>query len=602
MDRSKPLRRLLPVGVLSAAGLAGCASTPAYRPVMTSPTPPNPVVVSPSVTAPGPVGAAPIAPLSAPVSPGAAPNAEPIVAPPALPAPPQAVDAPLVPPPPPTVMPAPPVSETAPPSSPAGAAPGAAVTEPLLSAPMGVLQTPLPSPPVVVQPSEPARLTAPGPAESIAPSVPAATDATPAPATKKAATKPADPPLSPLARLRKKFHSLTHPAPKPTKKDTDALAAGDAKAGVTVASGPRVPIPTASVGVAVRVEKPPFHPLYASDEVESLPPIASSTQTAQVDATVQPIQPLPLVPPAPPAVPASSSSDEIEQWPHGGDAPPSDQPATVKVEGVEDFTAISPEEYRATVAKINAPDSGPTIIDMSKTPVDVPAATQQQVQTTQPKTHEPPAVPAAAQSSSRDTNSPMIVIPQAAHQVTIPTDPVRPTGPATPPGESLAARNDDSPTDATATPPTAAAWSTATVPGQTIQTISSKISNEPTQVGANAGGLATTNTNPVASVNPNASFAYQPGWTPVPAPVELPTSPPSPAASAVVPQATSAPQPVVSPAPLNYPPAAAYLPSVGGRYGQPMWLQSRGSSPSTGSSPISNPPVQPSALRDLATP
>jgi hypothetical protein len=477
----------------------------------------------------------------------------------------------------------------------------------MLSAPMGVLQTPLPSPPIVVQPSEPARLTAPGPAESIAPSVPAATDATIAPATKKVATKPADPPLSPLARLRKKFHSLTHPAPKPAKKDTDALAAGDqagtTKAGVSVASGPRVPIPTASIGVAVRVEKPPLHPLYASDEVESLPPIASSTQTAQVDATVRPGEPLPLVPPAPPAVPASSSSNEIEQWPHGGDTPPSEQPATVKVEGVEDFTAISPEEYRATVAKINAPDNGPTVIDMSKAPADVPPAAQQQVQRTQPQTHEPPAVPAAAQSSSRETSPAMIVIPQAAHQMTIPTDPVEPTSPATP-SESLAARNVDSPTDPASTP-TSAVWSTATGPGQTIQTISNKNANEPTQVGANAGGPATTNMNPAASVNPNASFAYQPGWTPVPAPVELPASPPSPAASAVVPQATRAPQAAASPAPLSYPvyPAAtAYPPSVGGRYGQPMWLQSRGSSPSTGSSPISNPPVQPSALRDLANP
>jgi len=597
MDRSKPLRRLLPVGVLSAAGLAGCASSPAYRPVTTSPTPPNPVVVSPSAAAPGPVGPAPTAPPSGPVNSSPAPNAEPIVTPPALPAPPQAADAPLVPPPPPTGMPAPPVSETAPPSSPAGTGPGAAVTEPLLSAPMGVLQTPLPSPPVVVQPSEPARLTAPGPTESIAPSVPAATDATPAPATKKAAAKPADPPLSPLARLRKKFHSLTHPA-KPTKKDADALAAGDAKAGVTVASGPRVPIPTASVGVAARVERPPLHPLYASDEGESLPPIASSTQTAQVDATVRPIEP--PVPPAQLAVPASSSSNKIEQWPNGGDAPPSEQPATVKVEGVEDFTAISPEEYRATVAKINAPDSGPTIIDMSKTPAEVPPAAQQQVQTAQPKTPEPPAVPAAAQSSTRES-PPMVVIPQAAHRVTIPTDPVESSSPATP-SASLVARNVESPTDPSAAPPTSAAWSAPSVPGQTIQTISNKNPSEPTPVAANSGGPAPISVNSNASVNPNAGFAYQPGWTPVPAPVELPASPPSPAASAVVPPATSAPQPVVSPAPLNYPSATASQPIVGGRYGQPVWMQSRGNSPSTGSSPISNPPAQPSALRDLATP
>ncbi len=296
---------------------------------------------------------------------------------------------------------------------------------------MGVLQTPLPSPSVVVQPTEPGRLTAPAPAESIAPAVPAAPDSTPAPATKKAAAKPAkpaDPPLSPLARLRKRFHSLTHPAPKPTKKDADALAAGDtAKSGVAVASGPRVPIPRSSVGVAVRVEKPPLHPLYASDEAESLPPIVSSTQTAQVDASVRPVAPLPLVSPAPQAVPASSSSNEIEQWPHGGDAPPSEQHATVKVEGIEDFTAISPEEYRATVAKINAPDNGPTTIEMSKPPANVPPAGQQ-VQT-QPKPHEAPAVPEAAQSSSRDTSPPMVVIPQAAHRVTIPTDPVEPEQP-----------------------------------------------------------------------------------------------------------------------------------------------------------------------------
>ncbi len=458
---------------------------------------------------------------------------------------------------------------------------------------MGVLQTPLPSPPVVVQPSEPARLTAPGPTESIAPSVPAATDATPAPATKNAAAKPADPPLSPLARLRKKFHSLTHPA-KPTKKDADALAAGDAKAGVTVASGPRVPIPTASVGVAARVERPPLHPLYASDEGESLPPIATSTQTAQVEATARPIEP--LVPPAQLAVPASSSSNKIEQWPNGGDAPPSEQPATVKVEGVEDFTAISPEEYRATVAKINAPDSGPTIIDMSKTPADVPPAAQQQVQTTQPRTPAPPTIPAAAQSSSRETSSPMIVIPQAAHRVTTPADPVESSSPATP-SESLAARNVESPTDPSVAPPTSAAWSAPSVPGQTIQTISNKNPSEPTPVAANSGGPAPISVNSNASVNPNAGFAYQPGWTPVPAPVELRDSPPSPTASAVVPRATSTAASRLVRAVLNYPSATPSQPSVGGRYGQPVWMQSRGNSPSTGSSPISQSAMQPSALR-----
>jgi hypothetical protein len=140
------------------------------------------------------------------------------------------------------------------------------------------------------------------------------------------------------------------------------------------------------------------------------------------------------------------------------------------------------------------------------------------------------------------------------------------------------------------------------VPGQTIQTISNKNPSEPTPVAANSGGPAPISVNSNASVNPNAGFAYQPGWTPVPAPVELPASPPSPAASVVVPQATSALRPVASTAPLNYPSATASQPIVVGRYGQPVWMQSRGNSPSTGSSPISNPPAQPSALRDLATP
>lgn len=561
MDRSTPLWRLLPWGVLSAAGLAGCASAPAYRPVTTSATPPNPVVASQSVTAPPAVSAAPTASPSGAVDPSLAPPADPMVAPSAPAGPPRAA-APLAAPltvPAPSGMPAPPVSETAPPSSSVELAP--AVTEPHLSAPMGVLQTPLPSPPlpspllpappIVVQPTEPGRLSPPAPAESVAPGVPATTNAAPKPAGKKVAAKPADPSPSPLARLRQRFHTLTHPAPKPTKK-ADALANGDpatAKATVAVATGPRVPIPTASEGVAVRVEKPPLHPLYASDEVENTPSNPPTTETAQI-APARPVDSPPL---APPATPASASGNEIEQWPNRADAPPSEQPVTSKDENFEDFTAVSPEEYRATVAKISPADGGPAILDKSKTPADVPTPAHEQARAAQPTTPQVPTVPAAAQSANRDTNSPLIVVPQAAHHATIPTDRVSPGGQVAP-SDSFAARNVDVPRDPATAAPTSAAWSSATVPAQAIQTTA-------------------------AGVTPNAGFAHPPGWTSVPAPVELP-----PALNS---QSSAAP--------------TAAPPTVSGRYGQPVWMQPRGNSASAGG-PAVNPQPQPSALRELATP
>src|SRR5580704_12289497 len=78
MDRSKPFRRLLPVGILSAVGFAGCASTPAYRPLITSQAPSRPPAAA---EAPANSSSVPVAPsLGAPIAP--TPAAPPVDAPP----------------------------------------------------------------------------------------------------------------------------------------------------------------------------------------------------------------------------------------------------------------------------------------------------------------------------------------------------------------------------------------------------------------------------------------------------------------------------------------------------------------------------------------
>ncbi|HEV8002766.1 MAG TPA: hypothetical protein VGP63_22965, partial [Planctomycetaceae bacterium] len=138
MDRSKPFRRLLPVGILSAAGFAGCASTPAYRPLITSQAPSRPVAAA---EAPANSSSVPVAPsLGAPIEPApAAPPMDPPPRPGTYESPAQSSNEPSQSPP-----------SQSPPSQPTGPAfeaPGAGSVQPHLSTPMGVLQTPLIPPP-----------------------------------------------------------------------------------------------------------------------------------------------------------------------------------------------------------------------------------------------------------------------------------------------------------------------------------------------------------------------------------------------------------------------------------------------------------------------
>ncbi len=292
MDRSKPFRRLLPVGILSAAGFAGCASAPAYRPVVTAQAPAAPLATA---QAPANSSSVPVAPsLGAPVEPAPA-------APPMDPPPRPDLSA----------TPAAPASEPSVSSGPGLNTPGpvlkcsrawwrAAVFE----CPDGCAPTPLTPPPsrrrqphqsktanhcllrccrqmrpfLVACCSRPCRSTlTPG---STATAQAAADAAHGQRGAESKPAKPADPPLSPLARLRKRFHSFTHPAPKMAVPEGDSKPVAAAQ--VTVArpvSGYRTPLPTPEV--AVKVATPPVHGLYASDRCRHpRVPVVSDVKTA----------------------------------------------------------------------------------------------------------------------------------------------------------------------------------------------------------------------------------------------------------------------------------------------------------------------------------
>jgi hypothetical protein len=585
MDRSRPFRRLLPaVGILSAAGFAGCASAPAYRPVVTSQAPSRPVAtadssadssLAPATPAPGP----------------------PSVPPPAAPA------APLPDAPPLSLMPAPPsqsVSEPGASGGPALAAPAPSGVQPYLSAPMGVLQTPLAAPPAPAAtptdsgPPLPAgQLPADAaPSAPAAPSVsvnidaatgagaaPAAAPQKPQPGKKSTSKKPADPPLSPLARLRKRFHSFVHPDPKKDSEQKSALAdpQGPATQVARPVSGYRVPLPTAEV--AVKVSTPPVHGLYASDDVDNTRPIVSDVNTARVEPTPQQPQEISQAPITSAAAATKPNADsEIEQWPYSAPATTTAHPNPEAAGSTEDFTAISAEEYRTGVAKIEHAN-GPTTTELSIQPATAsppPAPQQAQpddsappqasfvVGSAGPATVAPAVVvspvavsPVAAPGPAEGEKPTMVVIPQASPRPTA-DPPAQPAQSSSPEGshESAGAGTGESIRDLSSSAPSfAALWSP---PSQrpAIEPISSSSEVSIANAGpsSNSGG-----SNPVdmsANAGPTLNGAtFNAGWTLPPAIAQDTRSAPG--------VAFAAPQ---------YP---VYPQVTSGRYAQPVWMRAR---------------------------
>jgi hypothetical protein len=421
MDGSKPFRHLLPLGIISLSALTGCVTAPAYRPVATAEAPARPMDPFPAAIS-GTSGSLANGPV--PYSP-----------PPIPPAPPAASLATPMP-------PAPPVSiaEPAPTTGPALSIPNSEPAASPSNAPMGVPQMPL-APPT----APPAELVPEAAAPPVAPQLPgdaasagqssvsmkvdvdagskAAVDATtqtPPPAKKPKPPKKPDPPLSPLARLRKRFQSFTHPAPKPTpKKDGEVVTAT-----TPAVTGPRVPLPTADV--AIKVQTPPIHGLYAADDPKEDHAVADSAPAPRVEPSMQVAGEQHSSPAGPSSAPTAKPAEDgnVEQWP--GTAPSVAVPRARTSAGLgDDFTAISDDEYRATVAKIEPPYQPAAIVASSKQPTANPTTDEKSARSPerdgQPRsTSGIPSAPPVGQQGA------WMVIPQAAPRVDRLSPPIGP--------------------------------------------------------------------------------------------------------------------------------------------------------------------------------
>jgi hypothetical protein len=507
MDRSKPFRRLFALGFVSVAGLTGCATAPAYRPVVTSPAPPHPVATATPAASGAPVAAGPATgpPISdAPASAAPAPPADSPARVTTPPTPPQST------------------SDSGVNGAPALDLPSTNGVQPYLNAPMGVLQTPLPTPPApITVPSEtdppqaapqvPADGGASGQsavsvnidAESGRGVRPDASTQKPADKKRKPA-KPADPPLSPLARLRNRFHSLTRPSKPAPKKEDPATTTHSTH----LVTGSRVPLPTADV--ALKVQTPPIHGLYASDDAENARPGAPSVATVPVQAPTQPSGENSQASTAVVAATQPVTKSGIEEWPNAAPAAtPRSSGATS--EPSDDFTAIPDEEYRATVAKIQgASEPTPKTEWPAQRATTSAPASQNQAQSTPPAPPPaPPAVGSTAPNSPSGEAGAWMVIPKAlpkADRLRPPAESSRSEAPSlaasTPAGETLR--------DLASGSPSTADWSPAVSQGPVIEPASSP--------------------NPVSSnqIDPvgNSGASFNPGWTLPPAVYEEPASSP----------------------------------------------------------------------------
>jgi hypothetical protein len=379
-----------------------------------------------------------------------------------------------------------------------------------LNAPMGVLQTPLPTPSgsgSTTDQNQPLRVPQ-TPADDPLQAGPSASlniDAehgdrtgtnasTQKPAEKKRKpAKPAEPALSPLARLRNRFHLLTHPSKPAPKKEEPATTAH----ATHLVTGPRVPLPTPDA--AVKVQTPAIHGLYASDNVEPQSPVASAAPTVPGQTSTQSRGDNSQASAAPVPTTKPGGSTDVEQWPHGVSSPPPQQRAAT-TQPADDFTAIPDEEYRATVTKIEGSSQPQPAGDWRTQSATTAPAPESQAQSAPPA--PPPAPPAVG------STGPVIVpgeagawmpIPQAAPQA----DSLRPLAPAGAEAPTVSARPSgvEGVRDLAAGAPSTVSWSPSASQGAVIEPAFTLKPGRSSQIDASA--------------SPETSFS--PGWSLPPA-------------------------------------------------------------------------------------
>jgi hypothetical protein len=384
------------------------------------------------------------------------------------------------------------------------------------------------------------------------------------------------------------------PAPK---KDGDQTVSTEpttvAKGTTQPVIGYRVPLPTAEPGMAVRVQTPPTHPMYAADDVEPAHPAATNGQTAAVAATAESAAPLVTAQPATPLASAGSATtatpnqaaneDGVEQWPYrGGASTTPDQPQKTTQTAVQatddDFTAIPIEEYRATVLKIEPQTTSPAHAETAFQPPPAPPATsgpisgsdEQHVQspeTAVPVSHPVRATPASGSGSAARPE--MIVIPQAVHRTDRPEQLGASSGGEQRAGEvrgiGVDQRNEPAIAsgqvnlrDLSSGPPAPTTWAAPNLAAPRSDT-PGPVQGDVNQVSGNQ-----------ASVNqggpePMYSTPFNPGWTLPPAMLR-------------------------GTVPSSYPPmgSGGFAPVVGGRYGQPAWMTAKSVSSSNYAAPAAN--------------
>jgi hypothetical protein len=580
MDRSKPFRRLLPAGIVSVAGLTGCMCAHGYRPLVGPQQPASPPITAKDSTANSSTPSA-STPLAAPAATeSAGPAVPPPITVPAPPTPPAAPAPPAIPP-----------QSGNDPATGGGRVSNAPEVQPYLNAPMGVLQTPLPSSeaPAAAPPAEALELAPKGPTDTAAPAQPSVSvnvdvehgnangpvsDSQKPAAAKKSKPKKPDPPPSPLARLRARFHAITHPPSKPAlKREADETTTH----ATHLVTGSRVPLPTPEV--AAKIQTSPVHGLYASDDAQTSPPVAAS-QAPPADPSTQ--SPAPAPPVAPETVAAASNptaNATVDQWPHSAPAQPASEPPSRTADSSDEFTGFTAEEYRATVSKIERRDK-PIAADAPAGPSDdasiaLPQWTGRQQSVDSSAPHSDPAVGSTspnnpALGSTAPNPAPgeagaMMVIPQAVPRPDR-LQPAPPSGESATPNQAAGfAGSGDGIRDAVSGTATSAGWSPVPQYSAITPAGVAPVSNAPAADPNLSPNDPNSNGSIPSGTNGNPDATFNPGWSLPPAAYEEPARGPG----------------LVAP-PANVSPTS-------GRYGQPVWMLSAQKPTSAAALPAGHP-------------
>ena len=241
----------------------------------------------------------------------------------------------------------------------------------------------------------------------------------PVAAAQSQGTQPAqaNTPLSPLAKLKARFHNLVQPAPKPPLKPQNSGQTIEAVVTPRDASAPavavRIPLPTSDETAVARESSPTLHGLYPADEstVAVAMPGASGLQAGLMPAG--PIQTASAVPTN--GSPNSAAPGQIEQWPYSPQAAITVSTVSHAPATANDFDPMPVEEYRAAVAK--AAGSANSLPSFAQAASDSKAAESQSVTSANPASglHVVPM----AQVPSAETRPALIPIDQAESHASV---------------------------------------------------------------------------------------------------------------------------------------------------------------------------------------